>query len=262
MEHTYWQKQTKAAPLFPNIIWSRPENRLHAGKLLIVGGNGYEFKAAANAYGDALDAGIGTAKVILPASMQKTIATLFPEAEFAPYTPSGSFARSSLAAMLDAAEWADAVLLAGDMGRNSETAIVIEQLLQKYKGHVALVNDAVDYCLNAPVGCLDRSKTTLVITTAQLQKLGTGAAHTPAFTSTMDLVPLVENLHAFSLKHPCNLVIIHAEQLIVASNGNISSTVIQPGQTVDPTEIAARTAVWWRQNPSKAFEALTTGLVA
>lgn len=259
MEHSYWHKQTKAKPLFPALLWSRPENRLHAGKLLIIGGNGYEFKAAANAYGDALDAGIGAAKVILPASMQKTVGKIFPEAEFAPYTPSGSFARSSLAPMLDTAEWADAVLLAGDLGRNSETAIVIEQFLEKYSGHITLVNDAVEYCLNTPGGCLDRPETTAVITIAQLQRLATGAAHTPAFVSTMDLVPLIANLHDFSAGHACNFIVSHAEHLIVARCGKISST---PCAEPDLTDIAARASVWWLQNPSQPFEALTTSLAA
>ncbi|HET8709381.1 MAG TPA: hypothetical protein VFL85_03815 [Candidatus Saccharimonadales bacterium] len=259
MDTTYWHKQTKDKLLFPGLLWSRPENRLHAGKLLIIGGNGYEFKAAANAYGDALAAGIGTAKVILPASMQKTVGKIFPEAEFAPYTPSGSFARTSLASMLDAADWADGVLLAGDLGRNSETAVVIEQFLQKHEGRVTLVNDAVEYCLNTPEGCLDRPETTVVMDIAQLQKLATGAAHTPAFVSSMDFVPFIENLHDFSLKTACNMVVHHADHLTVACGGKISTT---PGNEPDATDIAARASVWWLQNPAQPFAALTTSLKA
>lgn len=262
MDTTYWQKQQSNKPLFPGMIWSRPENRLHAGKLLIIGGNGYEFKAAANAYGDALAAGIGTAKVILPASMKKTVGKIFPEAEFAPYTPSGSFARSSLAVMLDATEWADGVLLAGDLGHNSETAIVIEEVLQKYKGPITLANDAVEYCLNSPAGCLDRPATTAVLTIAQLQKLASAAAHTPAFTSTMDLVPCIENLHNFSVAHQLNFVVYHAGNLITAVQGDVSSTPLTENEAANLTDVAARASVWWLQNPTQPFEALTTSFVA
>src|ERR1700753_1621168 len=102
MEQTYWRKQT-TKPLFPELEWSRPETRALSGKLLIVGGSGYEFKAPANAYGDALEAGIGAATVLLPNSMQKVVNDIFPEAEFAPSTPSGSFARAGLAFILDLA---------------------------------------------------------------------------------------------------------------------------------------------------------------
>ena len=44
------QKQTKAKPFFPDLLWSRPENKFHAGKLLIVGGNAQAALAPAQAY--------------------------------------------------------------------------------------------------------------------------------------------------------------------------------------------------------------------
>ena len=43
MNHDYWHKQTSSKPLFPELIWSRPENRQLAGKLLIIGGNLHGF---------------------------------------------------------------------------------------------------------------------------------------------------------------------------------------------------------------------------
>src|ERR1700761_3028435 len=124
MEQSFWLKQT-GKPLFPELEWSRPETRALSGKLLIVGGNGYEFKAPANAYGDVLEAGVGTATVLLPNSMQKVVSDIFPEAEFAPSTPSGSLAREGLAQMLDLATRMDGVLLPGDIGRNSETTVLL-----------------------------------------------------------------------------------------------------------------------------------------
>lgn len=259
MERTYWQKQTKSSPLFADLLWSRPENRLHAGKLLIIGGSGYDFKAPANAYGDALDAGVGVARVILPSSLQKTVAHIFPEAEFAPHTPSGSFARSSLAQFLEGTTWADAVLLAGSLGRNSETAIALESLLSKYQGTLVLANDAVEYCLDTPAGCLDRPDTGVVCTTAQLQKMAAKARFATAFTSDMPLLNMVEALHEFSLAHVGNLIVWHDGTLLVASEGRISTT---PAEEFDPTDTAARAVVWWLQNPSQPYEALTTSLVA
>src|SRR5260221_160024 len=123
MENTNWLRQTKE-PLFPDLLWSRPENKRHAGKLLIVGGNANGFATPARAYSAAAKAGIGTAKVLLPAALQKTLGKSFAEAEFALSTPSGSFSRQALDSLLDSANWADGVLLAGDFGRNSETAIL------------------------------------------------------------------------------------------------------------------------------------------
>lgn len=259
MDRIYWQKQTKDSPLFPDLLWSRPETRLHAGKLLIIGGNGYEFKAPANAYGDALEAGIGTAKVLLPDSMKKTVEDIFPEAEFATSTHSGSFARAALEQLLSLAEWADGVLLAGDLGHNSETAIVLESFLTKYDRQLTIAGDAIDYCLGMAPICLERPDTTLILTSAQLQKLGTAAHYTAAFTSDMALLQLVEQLHDFSSQYPANLLVQHDGSIVVAVQGRICST--NDPQTVNLTAVAAHGSVWWLQNSSKPYEALTTSLL-
>ena len=262
MDKSYWQKQTKNKPLFESLLWSRPENRLHAGKLLIIGGNGYEFKAPANAYGDALHAGVGVAKVILPDSMKKTVADIFPEADYAPTTPSGSFARPSLAQMLDTAEWADGVLLAGNFGRNSETAIVLEEFLRKHHGHVTITHDAVDFFLSNPQPILDRRDTTLVISFGQLQKLAIRSGFATAFTSSMDLLRFIETFHDFSQHHPCNIIVKFGPNVCVAVDGHISTTPLGDDKKIWRVEVAAASAVWWLQNPAQPFEALSASIVA
>lgn len=262
MSPDYWHRQTAAQPLFPDLQWSRPENRRHAGKLLIIGGNGYEFTAPANAYGDALDAGIGSAKVLLPDSMRKVVSDVFPEAEFAPTTPSGSFSRLALATILDLSAWADGVLLAGDLGRNSETAIVLESLLDKYEGLLLLTKDSINYFLDAPQGLLTRRDTAAVITTAQLQRLLAGAGFTQAFTSDMDLVRFVDLLHDFTKVYEIHVIVKHQETLFVASNGQVSSTSAESHLAAWRVHTAAHAITWWIQNPSKPFQAITTSVLA
>src|SRR5471030_891522 len=107
VESTNWLRQTADKPLFPDLLWSRPENKRQAGKLLIVGGSVDGFAAPAAAFSAAAEAGIGTARVLLPDSTRKVLGTSFAEAEFCPSTPSGSFSRQALAQLLENAEWAD-----------------------------------------------------------------------------------------------------------------------------------------------------------
>ncbi|MGC1176527.1 MAG: hypothetical protein WA843_00490, partial [Candidatus Saccharimonadales bacterium] len=71
MDHTYWHKQTAARPLFPDLLWSRPEHKAHAGKLLIVGGNAHGFAAPAEAYSQSQRAGVGVARALLPQPVKK-----------------------------------------------------------------------------------------------------------------------------------------------------------------------------------------------
>src|SRR4051794_28288010 len=107
MDRTYWHKQSASKPLYPDMLWSRPENKRQAGKLLVVGGNAHGFAAAGEAYAEALAAGVGTARVLLPDSLQKTVGRVFEAGEYAPSTPSGSFGRRALAELLAMSQWAD-----------------------------------------------------------------------------------------------------------------------------------------------------------
>lgn len=259
MPQEYWFKQNDK-PLFPELEWSRPENRLQAGKLLIIGGSGYEFQAPANAYGDALEAGVGTAKVLLPNSMQKVVQNLFPEAEFAPSTPSGSFASTALAQWLDLANWADGVLMPGNIGRNSETTVLLESFLNKYRRQVTITKDAADLICQQPDSVLQRPNTTLVLALGQLRKLGSEARFTQAFTSDMGLVALVEALHSFTTQYPINIISRHQGHYLVAVSGQVSTTPVKSEKPVWRLETASAASVWWLQNPAKPFEALTSSL--
>lgn len=259
MDATNWQKQTRQAPLFPDLLWSRPENRRHAGKLLILGGNGHGFAAPAAAYAEAGKAGIGTCRVVLPDALHKTVSSMFPAADYAASTAtSGGFARAALAEWLDQSAWADGVLLAGDLGHNSETAMLLESYLDKYGGQLSLVGDAIDYCLDTPELCLTRPDTTLGMSAGQLQKFMMAAKWPTAVTSTMALLQLVETLQAFTRQYPLNIMTVHDQHVVVAAAGQVSSTTVAASNL---TSLVSHAAVWWLQNPSQAYEALTTSIV-
>lgn len=255
MTEDYWQKQASDKPLFPELIWSRPENKRLAGKLLIVGGSASGFSAPAEAYASALAAGVGTARVLLPASLEKTVASIFPEAEFAASNASGSFASKSLAALVDASDWADGVLLAGDFGKNSETQILLERFVNKYRGQLTLAGDSLDFFLARPEQLLARANTTLAPNFSQLQKLA--ASQGILITSRLALVQLVKKLHEFSGKISASIIASANNQILVAASGQISSTASASPPPL--AKLAAASAVWTLQNPDKIFEALTCG---
>jgi NAD(P)H-hydrate repair Nnr-like enzyme with NAD(P)H-hydrate dehydratase domain len=259
--HDYWHKQTAGEPLYPDLLWSRPENKARAGKLLIVGGNAHGFAAAAEAYAEAGRAGIGTARVLLPDSLQKTVGRVLEAGEYAPSTPSGSFARRSLAELLAMAEWADGVLLAGDFGRNSETAILLEQFVQKYPGLLTLTKDAADYFTKAPAGLLARDNTLLTISFAQLQKIAAKGGFVTAFTFDMDFLQLVEALHEFTQKYQASVIVKHLQTVFVAVDGQVSTTKLTEDIDVWRVKTATHASVWWLQNPNKPFETLTAALI-
>ena len=259
MEQSYWLKQTDK-PLFPELEWSRPETKAQAGKLLVIGGNSHGFAAPAEAYGLAEKAGAGHVRVLLPESLRKSVGKLFPEADFAPSTPSGSFGTQALAELCDAASWADAVLFPGDVSRNSETTVLLENFFEKYHGQVTFTKDTADLFCQEPLAILHRPDTLIVVAMGQLRRLG-GNAHFPrAFTSEMGLVQLVENLHEFTKRFSLALITKHQEHYIVALGGRVSTTPVKTEKPVWRLATAATASVWWLQNPTKPFEALTCAM--
>lgn len=262
MKPDFWVQQTLEKPLFPDLIWNRPENRQFAGKLLIVGGNLHGFTVPATAYNEVSKAGVGVARVILPDALQKTIGKVVPEAEFTPSTPSGSFAREALGEILSASQWADSVLLTGDFGRNSETAIMLESFIEKYTGPVTLTKDAVDYFTKSPQNLASRPETTLVISVAQFQQLTINARFDTPVTYAMDMLQFVNALHKFTSEFSAYIIVRHLDNIFVAVNGQVSSTKSTDNEKIWRAKTAAHAATWWLQNPTKPFEALSTAVLA
>lgn len=260
MNNIFWSKQTADQPLFPDLLWSRPENRSFAGKLLIVGGNAQGFARPAEAFSVSQRAGIGTARVLLPDAIQKVVGPVLENGEFAPSTPSGSFGQKALDELLSLSYWADGVLLAGDFGRNSETAILLEKFAGKYAGQLTITCDAVEYFTTTPRPILQRPETCLVLSFSQLQALAKAANFTRAFTFDMDLLRLVDTLHDFTQQFQIHLILKHLEQILVAVNGDISSTRLAQDLPIWRLRTASHASVWWLQNASKTYQALTTAI--
>lgn len=257
----YWHRQTKDKPLFPDMQWSKPENRAAAGKLLIIGGHAHGFAVPAQAYSESLKAGIGVAKVLLPDALQKIVGSHMLEAEFAPSTPSGSFSRRSLSDLFEHSSWSDCSLIAGELGRNSETAILLEKYIEKYSGPLAITRDGIDYFYHLADKLMARQDTLLVVSMAQLQKLATGAKFSRAMTFSMDLLQLIDALHDMTEKYSVHMIVKHLDSVIVASGGQVSTTKLDEDILIWRVIYAAHASTWWLQHRNKPFEAITTSVV-
>jgi hypothetical protein len=259
MDHSYWQKQSLDEPLFPDIIWSRPQTKAGAGKLAILGGNEHGFNAPGVAYNSAVSAGVGVTQVIMPDGIRKIVKNLLPDADFAPSTPSGSFSRKAIDQLLQSGQWADGVLLAGDFGRNSETAMMLESFIEKYTGPLTITKDAVEFFKETPGQIVDRQNTIIVLSLSQLQKLFINTPTITPITLGMNTQQLVEALHDYTEEHCAVITTMHNELLFVAHRGLVSTT--KSDKDVWRVETAARASVFWLQNPDVPFEAATTAVL-
>jgi len=262
MDFSYWKKQTLESPLFPDIEWSKPENRIQAGKLGIVGGNKLGFAGVAEAYTVASMAGVGQIRVLLPDVLKKTIPSAITDAVFGPTNPSGSLTKDAAHELAMLGSWADGILLIGDAGRSSETAILYEQLLQDYKGPLTITRDAVDLVKNSSQALVDRPNTLLIMSFAQLQKLFQSVYYPKVLTFSMQLTNLVEALHKFTITYPVSIAVLHRDTFIVAHDGNVATTPWDNPMMIWRGNVAAKAATYWLWSPSKPLEATTTAIVA
>lgn len=252
----FWQKQTVEKPLFENLIWSRPENRRFAGKLLIIGGHTSGFSHVVSAYNEAIKAGAGVVRVLLPDSTSKILKSFSSDLEYAPSNSSGGFAKSALAEMASLAEWADGVLLAGDLGNNSETVSLLSSYLDKLSKPVCLINDALDYKEHL----IGSPSSILVLNTESLQKLTKSISYPKPVTHSTSLVNLVEQLAEINNQIKVSLIVLHDNNLIVASEGNVSSVAYKEVKGWDNI-LGAHAITWVVQNPGRVFEALSCAVI-
>ncbi len=258
----YWQKQTPDKPLFPDIEWSRPEQKTRAGKLAIVGGNAHGFAAMGESYQVAQEVSIGATRVLLPDVLKKAIAAQIDDAVFLPSNPSGGFSKDGWLEFEAAAAWADMLLLPGDAGRNSETAILYEKLVRDTETPLTLTRDAVDLLKNSYAPLVERPQTLLVVSFAQLQKIFASVYYPKVLALSMPLVSVIEALHKFTLTYPVGIAALHNENLLVAEKGRVSSTPWTDVMRIWRGHTAARASVYWLWNKNKLFEAVTASLVS
>jgi NAD(P)H-hydrate repair Nnr-like enzyme with NAD(P)H-hydrate dehydratase domain len=261
MDYDYWKKQTLGKPLFPDIEWSKPEQRSKAGKLAIIGGNKLGFAGVADGYGAASSAGAGAIRVLLPDVLKKTIPNLITDTVFAATNQSGSLSIDARTEMQAIGEWAEGVLLIGDAGRSSETAILYEKFIASYQGPLTVTRDAVDLVKNSAKLLVDRPNTLLVVSFAQAQKIFQSVYYPKVLTFSMQLTNLVEALHKFTITYPVTIMTLHKDTLLIASGGNVISSPWSEPMAIWRGVTAARASTFWLWSPKKPLEAATTSLI-
>jgi NAD(P)H-hydrate repair Nnr-like enzyme with NAD(P)H-hydrate dehydratase domain len=260
LDNTYWKKQTANKPLYPDVEWNKPEQRSQAGRLGIIGGNKLGFASVGEAYGVATASGVGEVRVVLPDVLKKTIPAIMTDVLFGATNPSGGLARDAQIEMKAIGEWSTGVLLAGDAGRNSETAILYEDFLKDYTGPLTITRDAVDLIKNSSSTMVERPNTLLVISFAQLQKIFQSVYYPKVLTFSMQLAQFVDALHKFTITYPCTIMVLHKEYIVIASGGDVTTTEWQNPMAIWRGSVAAKAASYWLWNPSSALIAATASI--
>lgn len=259
----YWKQQNENEPLFPDILWSKPEQKNIASKLGIIGGNALGFAAVANAYKTAIDTGAGEVKLVLPASLKKQLGSL-PGVEFAPTNPSGSLNKDALNQLRALASETDGLLLIGDAGKNSETQALYETFVRESKQEQPLIisRDAVDLLMNVMNEFIIRDNVLLILSFSQLQKLFQTLYYPIMLVHSMQNIKLVEALHKFTISNQATIAVFHDDLFVIASKGEVTSSQFSHPTDIWRGKTAAQMACWFMWNPLRPLEAATTAIIS
>lgn len=240
--------------------WNKPEQRTQAGRLGIIGGNKLGFAGVGEAYGVATATGVGEVRVLLPDVLKKTIPAIMTDVMFGATNPSGSLARDAHIEMEAVGAWSTGILLVGDAGRNSETAILYENFLKDYTGPLTITRDAIDLIKNSSSTIVERPDTLLVLSFAQLQKIFQSVYYPKVLTFSMQLAQLVDTLHKFTITYPCAIMVLHKEYIVIAHEGEVTTTDWQNPMAIWRGSVAAQAASYWLWNPKSPLMAATASI--
>jgi len=251
-----WLKQTDE-PLFPDLLWSKPERKDQAGKLLIIGGHAHGFNRAAAAYVGAEEAGIGEVKVVLPDKLKSVVGASLSGAVYAPSTASGTLAAEALDALNRYAERADAVLLV-QPGDNSQTALTLARFIKASQRPVILVDDVVEQIKHDFIELLKPGHSLLVLSLNGLQSVMKLVGAERTVQHDMGLRPLILSLTQEPKLAGFKIITVVEDSIVAVAGGRAVSTT----RTSRPelSALAAFAAAWWIWQPAQPLEALATAV--
>ena len=254
MNSSYWQRQEPGKPLFPDVEWNRPERLDQSGRLAIIGGNKLGFSSVAEAYATAQATGVGQVRVLLPDVLKKSVPSSMTDVLFAPTNPSGSLAQTSLTEAMSLCDWSDVLLLIGDAGRNSQTAIVHEELVN--------TRDAIDLLQNSFAEILDNQHVVFVASFAQVQKIFRSVYYPKMLTFSIQLAQFVDILHKFTITYPVTICTFHAEHVVIAHGGTVVTQAWHEPMAIWRGVVGATIASYLVWSPSSPLAAASTAVCA
>lgn len=255
------KQELEKSELFDEIEWEKPINRSQAGNVLIVGGSPHGFAVVGNSFEYCEAAGAGRVKIVMPISTKHAVEEFTKEAVFLPATVSGSFSKKGLSELKALSLDAWVTLMAGDFGRNSETALLVEGFLMSSSGKVVISKDAMDFASTSyPGPVLKRDETVLVASLSQLQRLLRNAGHSEAIEFSMSMDRICKLLRDVSVSNGAKIVTAHHGYVIVIVGENVSITKMPFDEGLWQTRVAAYVSVYWMQHESKPFKAITSAV--
>ena len=242
-----------------DILWNIPEQK--TGILQLVGGHSGSFATEIKLAEFLNTLPLKEVRLTLPDSLRGKLPPL-PGINFAPATDSGSFDKS--AELCTAFADADLTLIAGDLSKNSATAIATVEALKLSGKPTVITRDAIDLITSEATNLIEHPGLILIASMAQLQKLFRTLYYPKMLMLSAPIQQIEETLHKFTLSYPCTILALHEGQLITAHGGRTTKTPLNktPYTAVSlwSGQLACRVAALNLWNPNRPLDATVAAL--
>ena len=242
-----------------DILWNIPEQR--SGSVSILGGNSQNFSSIAKITESFTKMPLKEIRTYLPDSLKNKIPPL-PDIFFTKSTATGSFDKSpELNAAISSS---DISLLAGDFSKNSATAIALSSAIKAGNKPTVWAKDTIDLLSTEAQDLLPLGNITILATLSQLQKLLRAIYYPKMLLLSMPIQPVKEVLHKFTLSYPVTILTLHEGQIIIASNGELSTTPLEKSSYTPLTlwlgDLPAKITALQCWNPGKPYDSTLAAL--
>lgn len=250
---TTWQKQDDQ-PLFPDILWSRPEQKAAKAKVLIIGGHygGFEQVSKAAAFCESF--GVGILKVILPDKLAKSFAFANDGFLFVPSTAEGELSLEAQEPIAEQLKSSDVVILPGDLGNNSQTSRVLTDLALKSTKKIVIYGDACKQLYSDINKILSRDNTAFVLEPGYLQQVLDKSTQAIAVTSSTGVIEAAQRLTELTNQIRASIVTQINQKVLAATD----QEVVVSSSFPDLLDIACRVAILSAEHQSMDMPTLAS----
>ncbi len=256
--NTVWEIQNSDKALFPDVLWDKPENKIHANSALIIGGSSTNFHLVSDAYAYAQKINFAQLKFYLPKSLEKLTRSLLINTEYGDINKSGSFAMTNLANLISLSAQYDSTILIGNLGESSETNLLFEKLSnQIINKNLILCNDSLQFLNNQQL-TTNPEKFTLIVELNQLQKIIRLLNFSQNIKSSDDLTIIADIVSKLAKKYLLKIVLRMNQHVLVFADDKCSLTKKNQIDDKWSSKISVEIASWMNFNTVKKYERLTT----
>ena len=244
--------------VYKEIEWSQPDNPSQMGNCLIMGGSLHDIIAPHYAYNKLSKHFLNTT-VLMPESVKKFVGSKNKDIVYINSNPSGSFSLKSNEVVQSFLTGSRIALICGSIGKNSETAILMERIV-KYDTLKVLCGDTLDFFRINTKPLLDNKSNILVGNFGQINTILNNSQTSTIHLYKDSLVETVNKLVISTNGLNALFVINTGSNLFIAQDGKVKFIKnINLSKNIN-LEIACLICEWSVNNQSRLFEAVQVAI--